>query len=69
MLDFIILPFGGRLVWLPITVGLLSLAGVGVMSLLADTSVSRVRASLNAATAFCALLVVMCAASLVRCTL
>ncbi|MBQ1697091.1 MAG: CBS domain-containing protein [Bacteroidales bacterium] len=68
MLDFIILPFGGRLVWLPITVGLLSLAGVGVMSLLADTSVGRVRASLNAATAFCALLVVMCAASLVRCT-
>lgn len=68
MLDFILLPFGGRLVWLPITVGLLSLAGVGVMSLLADTSVGRVRASLNAATAFCALLVVMCAASLVRCT-
>ena len=68
ILDFVILPIGGRLVWLPIVVGLLSLVGLGVMSLLADAAVGRVRASLSAASAFCALTTVMCAASLVRCT-
>ena len=68
MLDFMILPIAGRSVWLPIVVGLLSLVGLGVMSLLADAAVGRVRASLSAASAFCALMTVMCAASLVRCT-
>ena len=68
MLDFLILPIEGRLIWLPVAVGLLSMVGLGVLSLLAGSAVGRVRASLNAATAFCALLVVMCAASLVRCS-
>ena len=68
MLDFLILPIEGRLIWLPVAVELLSMVGLGVLSLLAGSAVGRVRASLNAATAFCALLVVMCAASLVRCS-
>ena len=67
LLDFLILPIEGRMIWLPVAVGMLSMVGLGVLSLLAGTAVGRVRASLNAATAFCALLVVMCAASLVRC--
>ncbi len=67
LLDFLILPIEGRLIWLPVAVGLLSMVGLGVLSLLAGTAVGRVRASLNAAAVFCALLVVMCAASLVRC--
>ncbi len=68
ILDFVILPIDWRCVWLPLTVGVLSLMGVGVLSLLADAAAGRVRASLNAASAFCALMAVMCAALLVRCT-
>lgn len=63
-----IVPIDWRCVWLPLTVGVLSLMGVGVLSLLADAAAGRVKASLNAASAFCALMAVMCAASLVRCT-
>lgn len=68
ILDFILIPTVPSLVWLPLLVGVVMLVGVSMFALLACASEGKKRACLNASTSFCALLAVMCAASLVRCS-
>ena len=67
ILDFLLVEPPAKFFWIPLLVVLVSLGGMLMSSLLADSSEGRERAALSAAEAFCALWAVMGAASLVRC--
>ncbi|MCR5454839.1 MAG: CBS domain-containing protein [Bacteroidales bacterium] len=68
ILDFIFMPTVPSLFWVPVVIGVLSIVGVAMFSLLAGASEDQNKTCLNTSAAFCALLAVICAASLVSCS-